>query len=461
MTTINWGDAGNVEIRINAADGKLFGRASGAGSAETGKWVNDGKAFFLVDADSGETLQQTNVDLTVYGCAGNAPYTYGNADGTVGMLHSNWMTRPSRVDCGSCHTSIDWETGEGHAGGSADTDEFCSFCHEADSGVEFDRSVKGAHTVALASSALGGVLVDIKEVTDTGPGQKPTVVFSLTSKSGPIAPESLDRLLFVLSGPNEDFDFYAQENVLGGLTAVEGGWSYTFNTAIPSDAEGSYSVGFEGRVTTEVNGANERDSAENYIVPVAVTDASAQPRRMIVDDAKCEACHSNLSLHGDNRKNATEYCQTCHRPDATDEEVRLEGEAEGIHFKYMIHKIHRGAELENLPYIVYGFRSSVHDYSDVHFPGDLRDCNSCHAGDPEDRDYVPTFTIPLPEGALPTHSPAAAIPDMEPVTATCLSCHDSDATASHALANTSALGESCDTCHAEGKTYSVSRVHAR
>jgi OmcA/MtrC family decaheme c-type cytochrome len=174
---------------------------------------------------------------------------------------------------------------------------------------------------------------------------------------------------------------------------------------------------------------------------------------MIVDDAKCEACHSNLSLHGDNRKNATEYCQTCHMPQATDEEVRLEGEPESIHFKYMIHKIHRGAELENLPYIVYGYRSSVHDYSEVHFPGDLRDCEACHVED--------SYGVPLPEGALPTHSPAAAIPDMEPITATCLSCHDGDAAASHALANSSDLGESCATCHGDGKTYSVERAHAR
>jgi len=475
MTTLEWADAGAVDVRLNSEDGKLFARSNGAGSADTGNWVKEGKEFYLTDTSSGEILGQTKARLTVYGCAGNAPYDYTSylmkpvldedgepledEDGNVVMeldtagLHSNWMTRPSRVDCGSCHSYIDWETGEGHPGGRAEDDEFCSFCHQADSGVEFDRSVKGAHTVPLASAKLAGVFVDIKEVTNTGPGQSPTVVFSLTGKKGPIDPATLDRLLFALSGPNEDFEFYAQENVLGGLTAVSGGWSYTFSAKVPSDAEGSYSVSFEGRITTEVNGEDERDSAENAVVAVAVTDSEPMARRMIVDDAKCEACHSNLSLHGDNRKNATEYCQTCHRPDATDVNRRLEGEPEGIHFKYMIHKIHRGAELKNLPYIVYGFGNRPHDYSEVHFPGDLRDCESCHLSD--------TFGVPLPEGALPTYSPAALIPEMEPITATCLSCHDGDSTASHALANTSELGESCDTCHGDGKTYSVARVHAR
>jgi len=478
MTEIVWGDAGNVEIRINSANGKLFAKSAGAGSAETGNWVTDGKAFFLVDADDGAPVSngKVEVDLTVFGCAGNAPYDYTSylmkplldddgqpvedEDGNVvmvvdaGELHSNWMTQPSRVDCGSCHMDIDWETGEGHQSLAQDSDQYCSFCHWADSGNEFDPSVKGAHTVALASDVMAGVLVTIKEVTNTGPGQSPTVVFSLNDKNGPLNPAALETFWLTLTGPNDDFAVNIRENALGKVTAVGSDWSYTFNGTVPSDAEGSYSVGYEGRITRDVNGESERDSAENAIVAVAVTDSEPMARRMIVDDAKCEACHSNLSLHGDNRKNANEYCQTCHMPAATDEAVRLEGEPESIHFKYMVHKIHRGAELKNLPYIVYGFRNSVHDYSEVHYPGDLRNCEACH--------LEGTYTVDaIPEGALPTYSPAAAIPEMEPITATCLSCHDGDATASHALANTSSLGESCDTCHGDGKTYSVTRVHAR
>jgi hypothetical protein len=47
------------------------------------------------------------------------------------------------------------------------------------------------------------------------------------------------------------------------------------------------------------------------------------------------------------------------------------------------------------------------------------------------------------------------------MTASCLSCHDSLSAASHADANTSGLGESCDACHGEGKSYAVEKVHAR
>jgi hypothetical protein len=453
MTTLAWSADGNVEIRLDSADGKLFAQGGPEGSKETGNWVRDGMDFFLLDRASGATLQQQNVDLTIYGCAGNAPYTYGNADGTVGEAHTAWMARPSRDDCGGCHAYIDWETGEGHPGGPQADDEFCSFCHEADSGEEFDASVAGAHTVPLASVVLQGVFVDIKEVTNTGPGQSPTVLFSLTTKNGNLNPATLDRLLFALSGPNEDFDFYVQENVVGSLFPIGSDWSYTFDAKVPMDAVGSYSVSFEGRVTTVVNEEDERDSAENAVVAVAVTDAEPVAYRQIVDDAKCEACHSNLTLHGDNRKNATAYCQTCHRSDVTDERRRVEGIPTSVHFKYMVHKIHRGAELENLPYIIYGYGNRPHDYSDVHYPGDLRDCGVCHVDG--------SYNIPLPAGRLPTHDPAAYITDMGPETATCLSCHDSLSAASHAAANTSVIGESCSICHGEGSTYSVERVHAR
>jgi OmcA/MtrC family decaheme c-type cytochrome len=451
MTELVWSADGTVEVRVGAANGALFAQGGPDGSQATGEWVSDGMDFFLLDRESGETLQRQNVDLTVFGCAGNAPYDYTSYVAEPAALHSNWMTRPSRAACGSCHDNIDFENGVGHP--AQPDDEFCSFCHEADSGTEFDRSVAGAHTQPLASSVMTGVLVTIKEVSNTGPGQRPTVLFSLADENGPLDPAALQTFTLTLTGPNDDFAVNIRENALGKVTPVGSDWSYTFNAKVPSDAEGSYSVGYEGRITRSVNGADRRDSAENAIVAVAVTDSEPMARRMIVDDAKCEACHSNLSLHGDNRKNATDYCQTCHMPSATDEEVRLEGEDVSIHFKYMVHKIHRGADLENLPYIVYGYRSSVHDYSEVHYPGDLRDCGVCHVGE--------TYNLPLPAGAAPTHDPSSYLVDMGPETATCLSCHDGFSAAAHADANTGGLGESCSTCHGDGKTHSVERVHAR
>jgi len=447
MTTIEWGDAGAVDIRLNSTSGKLFARASGAGSAETGNWVRDGMKFVLADTASGEILDSEIANLTVFGCAGNAPYS---AYGRAGDWHSNWMTRPARLVCGGCHAEIDWETGENHAGSRQDTDEFCSFCHRADSGKEFDASVKGAHTVVENSAQLNGVYVQVKAVTNTAPGQSPTVTFSVMGKNGPIDPNTMNRMRFKLSGPNEDFDFNASEDAPGKAIANGNDWTYTFTTKLPSDAEGSYSLSFEARADGTVNGEAVRDTAENYLFAFAVTDASAEARRTVVDDAKCEACHSNLALHGGNRHNGGQYCQVCHMPGAlgeTEREGAPEGQEDSIHFKFMVHKIHMGEDLE------YGYAVGGHVYDHVVFPGDVRACETCHVED--------SYVLPLDEGLLPTETPLSFLTEMEPVTAACLSCHDSLTAAQHADANTGDLGESCNTCHAEGKAYAVSRVHAR
>jgi hypothetical protein len=449
MTTVSWSDQGAVEIRLDGNDGKLFGATSGAGSKDTGKWVKDGMAFHLVDTE-GEFLGRDTANLTVNGCLTNPA---GDFRGRTAALHSNWLTRPARGTCGGCHADIDWETGEGHAGGPAEDDEFCSFCHQADSGVEYDRSVRGAHTLEYKSTQLDGLAVEIKSVTNSGPGQYPTVTFAVYGKNGPIDPNTLNRLRFHLTGPNEDFDFYARLDALGNAVASGSDWTYTSDTMIPMDAVGSFSITPEARATASLFDANGnliddgvRDPTENVLFAMAVTDQEATPRHQVVDDAKCESCHSNLAFHGGNRHNGGEMCQVCHRALEIGEGA-TEEEEESIHFKYMVHKIHAGAELE------YGFAVGGHVYDEIHFPGDLRDCETCH--------LPGTYTLPTPAGRLPTITPMGFTEELGPMAAACLSCHDSLDAASHADANTGGLGESCATCHGEGKSYAVSRVHAR
>ena len=455
-TTLAWIDEGRVEVHLDTADGKLFTAAGAAGSAETGNWVADGQVFVLVDTASGEVIQEVAVDNTVFGCANNPPGTFR---GEAGMQWDRWTSRPSRDVCGSCHDDIDFATGEGHL--AQTDDDNCSTCHVPYSGNEYDISVTGGHTVTYKSKQLPGILVKVISITETRPGGQPLVTFSISDEFGPIDPYSLNRLRFTMSGPNEDFVFYVQEDALGNLGAEGGYWTYRFAARLPTGATGSYTFGVEGRKPEvlnegEENEFNHNDQLQNFTVPFAVTDDEPMARRLVVDDAKCENCHSNLSLHGSNRHDANAYCDTCHMPGATDAVVRPEGTgpAQGIHFKYMIHKIHRGSELTQTPYIIYGYRSSEHDYSNVEFPGDLRNCEGCHLDG--------TYEIPLPDDLLPTFSPASQIELMLPATAACVSCHDSDDAAAHADANTSdSLGESCATCHGEGKTYSVERVHAR
>jgi hypothetical protein len=457
-TTFTWKHTGPVQIRTNTPDGKSIGGGPAEGSFTTGSWIRDGRVFFLVDKATGEPLQELKLNTTVFGCNGEAPGTFR---GLPGMDHTAWLTRPSRAVCGSCHDDVNFETGENHSDAEfiQHDDELCSTCHRSYTGKEYDFSIPGAHTVAYKSSQLGGVLLQVHKIEFTKPGQFPRVTFFLSDKNGLLDPAKLNRLRFSITGPNEDYDYYVQEDALGALVKKDDRWQYNFETPIPDDAEGSFSFGVEGRISGVVinpDTAKEftmNDQMQNFTVPFAVTDSEPVARRTVVEDYNCESCHSNLTLHGSNRHDP-QYCVTCHRPAATDEAVRPDGTlpAESIHYKYMIHKIHRGEELEN-GYIVYGYRSSLHDFGHVEFPGDLRNCDKCHVNHSEQ--------LPLPAGLLDTTTPYDFWDPTQPMAAACLSCHDGFEAAAHADANTGTLGESCSVCHGEGKLFSVHKVHAR
>jgi hypothetical protein len=453
-TQLSWGEEGTVDVRLNSADGKLFASSGGAGSQTTGQWVRDGMVFFLIHRASGEVLQELPVNNTVFGCVTNPP---GVMVGTAATQHDVWMTNPSRMACGSCHDAVDFTSGVNHPPQTDDSK--CNVCHQPNSGNEYDLSVTGAHTTPYKSTQLTGVLVQIIDVQFTAPGQRPKVTFSLSDKNGWLNPSELNRLLFSYSGPNTDFDFYNQETATGNLKANGANWEFRFAKAMPKDAMGSFTLGVEGRKEAVINPGEDdefemEDQLQNFTEPFAVTDMSPVSRRMVVDDAKCESCHSNLSLHGSNRHDANAYRQTCHMPSATDEAVRPAdaGNLQSIDFRTMIHKIHRGQDLEN-GYIVYGYRSSLHDFSEVEYVGDLRNCDACHVDGSQN--------LPLPVGLEPVVTPQAQWTPMLPETASCLSCHDGESAAVHADSNTTALGEACATCHGVGKQYSVEASHAR
>jgi OmcA/MtrC family decaheme c-type cytochrome len=163
----------------------------------------------------------------------------------------------------------------------------------------------------------------------------------------------------------------------------------------------------------------------------------------VVSLAKCNSCHLSLSFHGDNR-NTIEACVVCHNPLRT----AGTGGTLTVDFRTMIHRIHTGEELQ-IPY-VFGTR----DFRRLLYPGDRRNCAACHVNGSEQ--------LPLRgSGRLNVVESSAYINPTPPVTAACTSCHTSKAAASHALAHTTRLGESCDACHATGAEFGVSKVHAR
>jgi OmcA/MtrC family decaheme c-type cytochrome len=216
-------------------------------------------------------------------------------------------------------------------------------------------------------------------------------------------------------------------------------------------------------------------------------------RRVVVDIAKCDVCHSVLALHGDNRNNNPQVCVACHNPASTDVGMRqtLTATTPGIDglweqtidFKHMIHAIHDGSVrgAAGAPFVIYGYGGSVNNFTDVVYPGQLNRCDACHVS----TSYYPvndsavqatTFLTGLskaPPNAATVGHPIATSANMS----VCSGCHVDGAAQAHMLQNggstmvtkdaegrtipssNPANVETCSICHGAGGVADVKVVH--
>jgi OmcA/MtrC family decaheme c-type cytochrome len=297
----------------------------------------------------------------------------------------------------------------------------------------------------------------IAGVSDTKPGQKPTVTFNIKDKDGKtIDPKDFDSLSLVLAGPTTDYAKAWSESLVISATistkakdAGNGNFTYTFDNAIPADAKGSYAVAMQGYINTQLKKADGstlmgpdgktplvvRDAGYNPVSYFGVTDAKAVARRAVVDRANCNKCHhdlgnpSGIAIHGGSRMN-TEFCVMCHNPNATDEAQRPadKGAPVSIEFDYLIHRIHTG-EKRTSPFLVYGNGNTLHDFSEVAIPGNLTQCKTCHVAG---ANLLPPKKI-LPQTVT---QKGAVVSVTQPITAACSGCHDTAPTKAHIAINT-------------------------
>jgi len=375
----------------------------------------------------------------------------------AGPTQSNsWATQPSAAACGSCHDNVNFATGVNHAGGPQFDDTQCSTCHGSTMYTEFDASVPGAHTVPSNSTALPGIVLKILKVTGATPGAAPTVQFQVTNKAGAAVDiTKLTTMRVVISGNNVDYGIQMPRvaetpttqtgaTLSGGTSGI---YTYTMFNKIPATATGSYTISLEAANTvTLLAGTTAQQTATDEAIPYefyfSVDTTPVYARRVVVSIANCSNCHQNLGfVHGGSRGN-TQECSICHNPTLTDGTSK-----DPVSMASQIHSIHRGSDLAN-PYVL-----GTTNYQSILFPGDLRDCNTCHVGASYQVDNV---------GAVANvATPGLFLASTGPIAAACQGCHDDKATASHALANTTALGESCVTCHGINGQFAVDTVHAR
>ena len=430
---------------------------------------------------------------------------------------SNWRLTVNREACGSCHNSTNFETGANH-GGVAATDDSCSSCHGATSSFGLRADQKHFDPLLRAGEKFQ---YEVLKVVDSAPGQKPTVTIRVTDPTsgnapydikaagGPFQIGSASLRVDVAFSTRPDFTNTGSGSATATTgtpaqpisidfktngvpdTTIPGAFKATATIAIPVAATGSGSALLEGRPNVYIDTDLDGDT-ELTAVPVvstgkafAITDATPVAYREIVDIDKCNDCHKQLSLHGENRSGNAELCATCHNPNATDINRRVAGSScqtvtgtlddQSIDFKVMVHAIHAG---EDAGYKVCGYGNAGYDFSDVKYPGQLNNCEGCHLPGT----YYPpdsTTAIATTFDAAPATNPDRSTPlgdiGTTPATAVCSTCHSTQAARNHMLSTSTggsadaikdaasrtpaAPVEGCRSCHGPGGSADVKAVH--
>ena len=207
------------------------------------------------------------------------------------------------------------------------------------------------------------------------------------------------------------------------------------------------------------------------------------PRRTVVTIEQCSVCHGEFSkdfnVHGGTR-NDTEYCALCHNPsfDTLSRQLPPVGATAtttSVDFKSFIHKIHRGENLTT-PFVLFGrlapqtfpnHTESPIDFSELRFPGDLRDCEECHRPatyvlDPGHGVLAASVHGPTTRTFLRGQDTKTVLDEMmlPPTIAVCTSCHDNvhfDTGENHA--GGPQPESACADCHGIGGPLSVERTH--
>jgi OmcA/MtrC family decaheme c-type cytochrome len=404
----------------------------------------------------------------------------------------NWLSRPTRQACGSCHDNVNFATGANHVNLPQVSDNMCKTCHIPQGDIQFDASIINSHVIDTMDPAAPGVNVKILKVDNGVAGKAPLVTFTIKDNAGnglsmATMTGGANRIGLVLAGPTTDYGYtsfgsdvtthgYVSENpVPKAQCSSDGTCTYQFTHSIPAAAKGTYSIGIEARRAYTILPGTTRQvdteyGAKNDVMNFSVDASPVVSRRQVVAIEKCNSCHVNLSLHGENR-NQIQQCVLCHNASETDIARRpvatnpadKAAPAQGVNFPYMIHRIHMGERLaeEGASYTVVGFGGSHNDFSETRYPvmnpsgstGTVEKCYMCHVNGSE---------AVLPIGKNAVTNPSAPVSPVAATTSACTSCHATTSALAHSLQQTNAtFGESCDVCHGGTADFNTTKVHAQ
>ena len=423
---------------------------------------------------------------------------------------TQWNDNVYAEACVSCHTEVNFETGEGHLGIVPESDAACSGCHGAGS-----LSPVEAHKVGGRDELADKFVIDIQStevaaaVTD---GMSILVVTSKVMMNG-VALDATTYAAITDYMTNSGRGF-----LIGALDADTGAVAHGYG------ADGSFKMGFTGGVmgaggilvnqaefatdllagpiyaTAEVqlcgidaeivecsnsNTIAVANQAETKYFNLTADEAPIEMRiadadRTTVNEAKCNACHGNLTYpkgsHG-----TTEFtqCRACHsenlggspsyhpivtyKTDEVDADGNaIWGEVEGLNFANrdlvtVAHRFHSG-HWDGEPAVYRDADGNLNGY-----PAVETNCQACHKDD---------STLFAADGGLTSGKRSVETDTgfISPIAEACRSCHVEASALAHFKSNGAYVQdepgsiknlpiESCSTCHAEGKTYGVDVMH--
>jgi OmcA/MtrC family decaheme c-type cytochrome len=251
-----------------------------------------------------------------------------------------------------------------------------------------DGKVKSDLVIANVSFAIAKLVPG----TNGNPDQWVNYIYRKETATAGVGPGGVPALASAMQattdGKQTDAALLAAQLVYN----PDGYYTYTFKTDI-KDVTQTNGVVFEPGRTHRIaiqlsykNAAGDTVLVNPYIdftvdangQSVPVTDPTKT--RKMTDISSCNSCHEKLGLHGGGRVD-TQYCVLCHNPGTIDA-----NSGNVLNLATMAHKIHSGKLLNSKlatgggeDYTIWGYQNSKHDYAEVGFPQDLRNCTKCHS----------------------------------------------------------------------------------
>lgn len=462
------------------------------------------------------------------------------------VCHDNgtqWNDNIYAEACLSCHVNVNLKTGENHRGIVPASDANCSGCHGAGS-----LSPMQAHSVDRRAAFENGLVL---EVASAEVASDVLTVIIDVKLNGAVAADGTDLTQYlnkakagddILIGTldsNGDYVRGLSINTASNpeMFVVQSGKLTLTKALNPNQLDGKIlSVSSEmnmcGNTTTDMvvvntklaEGAGTDTGACDVPVPANIvtkffmfdavaakgvltednlrfvspeltaytSPTQAGNDRTTADEAKCNACHGNLSHIKSPNHGVTNFtqCADCHNNNYAGSYhadvykqagVDADGEptfevVEGLTYTNrdlvtVAHRFHSGLFAGSTGAGIY---LGTDGETWVNYPATKTNCQACHKDANAAGDAMPFFSG---TGTLTSGRTAIAISGGEfisPVAEACRSCHahSGPAALAHFKSNgatvtgdnvMSAAGvpiESCATCHAEGKTYGLDKVHS-